>query len=190
MRVWREIAQMGNGQYIPIPQDGGKIVVIETPFDVEIIELQERLNGTVLPYGPRYKKSSVEQKTRQAATAPAPMAADMAGYLNKRGRGAVHAEAITGDGDLVADVAAGRQQLGSVKEDELPDSIRALKPEERQAAITRQMTERGKVNERMTALVKQRDAFLAEQQKKRQPAKPADSFDQAVQSTLKAQIKR
>jgi Mg-chelatase subunit ChlD len=41
MRTWREIAQMGNGVYIPIPQDGGKLVVIETPFDVEIFELQE-----------------------------------------------------------------------------------------------------------------------------------------------------
>ena len=192
MRVWREIAQMGNGVYIPIPQDGGKVVVIETPYDIEIIELQERLNGTVLPYGPRYKRSSVEQKTRQASAAPAPMAADMAGYLNKRARQAPSgsAEAITGDGDLVADVSAGRQQLATVKDDELPDAIRALKPEERQEAITKRMNERGKVNERMTALVKQRDAFIAEQQKKRQPAKPADSFDQAVQSTLKAQIKR
>jgi hypothetical protein len=192
MRVWREIAQMGNGVYIPIPQDGGKVVVIETPYDIEIIELQERLNGTVLPYGPRYKRSSVEQKTRQASAAPAPMAADMAGYLNKRARQAPSgsAEAITGDGDLVADVSAGRQQLATVKDDELPDAIRALKPEERQEAITKRMNERGKVNERMTALVKQRDAFIAEQQKKRQPAKAADSFDQAVQSTLRTQIKR
>lgn len=192
MRVWREIAQMGNGVYIPIPQDGGKVVVIETPYDIEIIELQERLNGTVLPYGPRYKRSSVEQKTRRASAAPAPMAADMAGYLNKRARQAPSgsAEAITGDGDLVADVSAGRQQLATVKDDELPDAIRALKPEERQEAITKRMNERGKVNERMTALVKQRDAFIAEQQKKRQPAKAANSFDQAVQSTLRTQIKR
>ncbi len=39
----------------------------------------------------------------------------------------------------------------------------------------------------MTELVKKRDAFVAEQQKK-QPVKTADSFDRAVQSTLKAQI--
>ena len=31
-RVWREIAQMGHGRYIPIPQDGGQIVIIETPY--------------------------------------------------------------------------------------------------------------------------------------------------------------
>lgn len=28
-------------------------MVIETPYDVEIIELQGRINGTVIPYGPR-----------------------------------------------------------------------------------------------------------------------------------------
>ncbi len=190
LRVWREIAQMGNGVYIPIPQDGGKVVIIETPFDIEIIELQERLNGTVLPYGPRYRKSSVEQKTRQVAAAPAPMAADMAGYLNRQSRASSSAGVITGDGDLVADVAAGRQQLGTVKDDELPDALRAMKPEERQEAIAKRMGERGKLNERMTDLVRKRDAFIADQQKKRVAGKPSDSFDQAVQSTLRAQIKR
>ncbi len=191
MRVWREIAQMGNGQYIPIPQDGGKVVIIETPFDVEIIELQERLNGTVLPYGPRYQRSSVEQKTRQAAAAPAPMAADMAGYINKRSRGVPSsAEAITGGGDLVADVAAGRQQLNAVKEEELPDALRPMKPEARQEAIAQRMSERGTLNQRMTELVKKRDAFLAEKQKVASAAKPGDSFDRAVQNTLRAQIKR
>jgi hypothetical protein len=191
-RTWKEISQMGNGVYIPIPQDGGRVVVIETPFDVEIIELQERLNGTVLPYGPRYKKSSVEQKTRQVAAAPAPMAADMAGYLNRQSRYApASSGVITGDGDLVADVTAGRQELAKVKEDELPDALRTLKPEERQEAIKKRLGERSKLNERMTELVKKRDAFVAEQQKKQLASgKPADSFDRAVQSTLRAQIKR
>jgi len=191
MRAWREIAQMGGGEYIPIPQDGGKLVVIETPFDVEIIELQERLNGTVIPYGPRYKRSSVEQKARQvtsvAAASPS-SAADMAGYLNKRSR-TTAAEAITGDGDLVADIAAGRQALSAVKDDELPDTLRAMKPEERQTAIARQAAARKGLNERMTDLVKKRDTFIAERQKAL-PVRTADSFDRAVQSTLKAQIKR
>src|SRR5205085_8466435 len=48
-RVWRTIAQLGEGQYIPIPQDGGEAVVIETPFDEEIIELQRSINGTIIP---------------------------------------------------------------------------------------------------------------------------------------------
>src|SRR5262245_57014055 len=57
-RVWMEIAQMGLGKYIPIPQDGGQLVVIETPWDVEILELQGEINGTIIPYGPRHQRSS------------------------------------------------------------------------------------------------------------------------------------
>jgi hypothetical protein len=191
MRFWREIAQMGGGEYIPIPQDGGKVVVIETPYDIEIIELQEKLNGTVIPYGPRSRRSSVEDKTRQvavAARASAPMAADMAGYLNKRAK-ATRGEAITGDGDLVADIAAGRKALSAVKEDELPDALRAMPLQAREAEVARQAAERKVLNERMSELVKKRDAFIAEKQKS-QPVRAANSFDRAVQSTLKAQIKR
>ncbi len=39
------------------------------------------------------------------------------------------------------------------------------------------MSERKALNDRMTELVKKRDAFVTEQQKK-QPGKTADSFDQ------------
>ena len=80
-RVWREIAQLGRGRYIPIPQDGGHLVVIETPYDTEIIELQGRINGTVIPYGPRQQRGSVEQKTKQVAAAPRTVATEMAGYM-------------------------------------------------------------------------------------------------------------
>ena len=52
-RVWRDIAQNGNGRFIPIPQDGGQVVIIETPYDEDIIILQREINGTVIPYGPR-----------------------------------------------------------------------------------------------------------------------------------------
>ena len=68
-RVWRDIAQRGEGRYIPIPQDGGHVVIVETPWDTEIIELQGRINGTVIPYGPRAQRSSVQQKTGQIAAA-------------------------------------------------------------------------------------------------------------------------
>ncbi len=187
-RVWREIAQMGQGRYIPIPQDGGHLVIIETPYDTEIIELQGRINGTVIPYGPPRQRSQVEDKTRQVAAAPRSAGSDMASYLNKRVRSS-GSEAVTGGGDLVADIAAGRQKLDTVKEEELSESLRALKPADRQAAIDAQMAQRKALTERMTALVAKRDQYVREQRKKT-PAKTADSFDRVVEETLRAQIKR
>jgi hypothetical protein len=186
-RVWRDIAQRGEGRYIPIPQDGGHVVIIETPWDTEIIELQGRINGTVMPYGPRAQRSSVEQKTRQVAAAAPSVASEMAGYLNKSG--ARYGAAVTGRGDLVTDVTSGAQKLDSVKDEDLPDTLRAMKPEQRQAAIDKNLAERKGLSDRMAELVRKRDRYVGEQ-RKAAPGKPADSFDRAVADTLKAQIKR
>ncbi len=187
-RVWREIAQMGNGRYIPIPQDGGHLVIIETPYDREIIELQGEINGTVIPYGPRQQRSSVEHKTRQAAAAPASVATDMAGYMS-RNAAKNGGEAITGNGDLVADIAAGRQKLAGLKDDELPEQVRTMNAAERQAFIDKQQAARKALNERMARLVKQRDAYALDQAKKA-PKPAADSFDRTVAETLSVQVKR
>ena len=65
-----------------------------------------------------------------------------------------------------------------------------MKPEQRQAAIDKNMAER-KASERCAwpSWFKKRDRYVGEQ-RKAAPAKPADSFDRAVADTLKAQIKR
>jgi hypothetical protein len=186
-RVWREIAQLGYGKYIPIPQDGGHLVVIETPWDGDILELQGQMNGTVIPYGPRHKRSDVQDKVRQLAAAPRPVASEMASYLNKYAA-RTNGEVLTGSGDLVADVTNGRQKLATVKDDDLPDNFKAMKPAERQALIDRQSAKRKALNEKLTALVKQRDQYIVEQRQKA-PARVADSFDRAVEETLRAQIK-
>jgi len=188
-RVWREVAQIGGGRFIPIPQDGGDVVVIETPYDEEIIILQEKIGRTVIPYGPAPMQRKAENKARQVATvaAAAPASAsDMASFINKQARQS--GNAVTGDGDLVSDVRSGRKTLDAIAENDLPDDFRKLSPTERQAKLDAQMTERTSLNERLSRLVAQRDAFVAE--KRRTVQKPANSFDQAVEATLKAQIKR
>ena len=162
-RVWRTIAQMGHGRYIPIPQDGGHLVVIETPYDREIIELQDEINGTVIPYGPRRQRSDVEHKTKQAAAAPRAVATEMAGYLSRnaaktvrrshhrrRRPGGRHqgraAKACRGEGRRPAGFAA--QHAGR------PNARRF---------IDKQLAKRKTLNERMAALVKQRDGYVREQ---------------------------
>jgi uncharacterized protein YegL len=188
-RVWRDIAQNGNGRFIPIPQDGGQIVVIETPYDQDIIILQREINGTVIPYGPRAMQKRTEDQTQQlskvAAAAPS-QASEMASYINKRARST--SEAVTGGGDLVADIGAGRNSFSAIKDEDLPDNLRAMKPEQRLDEVNRQMNQRKALNEKLGALVAQRDKYVAEQRAKASPK--ASSFDRVVEDTLKAQIKR
>lgn len=188
-RVWRDIAQNGNGRFIQIPQDGGQVVMIETPYDDDIIILQKEINSTVIPYGPPALQKRTQDKARQlsqvAAAAPA-QASEMASYLNKRAK--VSSEAVTGDGDLVSDVTAGRQKLTALKDDELPANLRELKLEQRMEELNKQMKQRKELNEKLAALVTKRDKFIAER-RDRTPLKES-SFDRVVEEALKAQIKR
>lgn len=189
-RVWQDIAQLGDGRFIPIPQDGGDLVVIETPYDDDIIILQKEINGTVIPYGSPKLQKRVEEKTRQlsqvAAAAPS-SASDMASYLNKRSK--TSSEAVTGDGDMVSAVVSGRTTIGSVKDDELPETLRKLTPEQRKAEIDKQAQTRKSLNEKLAALVEKRDAFVADKKRNAAPVKTS-SFDRAVEDTLRAQTKR
>ena len=162
--------------------------MIETPFDEDIIILQREINGTVIPYGPRSLQKRTEDKTQQlsrvAAAAPS-QASEMASFLNKRARAT--SEAVTGDGDLVADVSAGRSSFSLIKDEDLPDHLRAMKPEARMDEINKQMTQRKALNEKLAALVAKRDKYVTDARAKAPPK--ASSFDRVVEDTLKAQIK-
>jgi hypothetical protein len=184
-RVWRTIAQLGHGRYLPIPQDGGKVVVIETPYDREIIELQIEINRTILPYGLAPRQGAIRSKAEAGVAAPAPVSSEMAKYINRAGKGR---DAVTGEGDLVGDIAAGRQQLSGVKEEELPEELRRLPPEGRAAAIDERSRRRAELAARMDALVKQRDVYVAKQAVL--SPKPQDSFDAVVKETLRGQMKK
>lgn len=188
-RVWRDIAQRGDGEYIPIPQDGGRIVVIESPYDREIIELQGRINRTVVPYGSQTQQRVIRDRVQQYSTAAPSVATDMSGFMAKRAAPGQVAEAITGAGDLVGDIAAGRQSLAAVPEADLPEDIRRLPASERQAFVDRQLAERRSLNERLAGLVRQRDRHVADA-RARAPRPAADSFDRAVEKTLRQQIAR
>ena len=188
-RVWRDIAQNGNGRFIPIPQDGGQVVIIETPFDEEIIILQREINGTVIPYGPR-------------ATAEAHRGQDQAIVRGRRRR----ARAGLGDGELSQQALEG--DLGSRHRRWRPRRRRHGRPQQlfhhqgrrpaRQSArdearaardeVNKQMGQRKALNEKLSALVAKRDKYVADQRAKAPPK--ASSFDRVVEDTLKAQIKR
>jgi hypothetical protein len=110
----------------------------------------------------------------------------MASYLNKRAK--TSSEAVTGDGDLVSDVTAGRTSFSAVKDEDLPASLRVMKPEQRIVEVNRQMSQRKALNEKLTALVAKRDKYVTEARDKTPPK--ASSFDRVVEETLRAQIRR
>ncbi len=146
--IWKDIAQRGGGRYIPIPQDGGEIVVIETPYDNDIIELQQRIDRTVIPYGGYEKQAEVRTKMAEKAEVAAPIAIDNSSFYSKRSSAK---EVITGGGDLLADIRNGTNTLEKIKDNELPDAFRNKSLAERKALVSEKIAERSKLDDAMAA---------------------------------------
>lgn len=184
-QLWQDIAQRGAGRYIPIPQDGGQVVTIMTPFDGDIIILQRRIDATIIPYGSVQQQSGLREKMDLRAAAPASVQAENSGFYSKRSD---RIEVVTGAGDLVADIASGAKTLDAVPEAELPDVLRGKTAAEREAYVEQQQAGRAALTAQMAELVGQRDAFIAAEQSKQAGTAPADSFARVVEETLRAQL--
>jgi hypothetical protein len=183
--VWKEIAQFGRGRYIAIPQDGGEVSIIITPYDDDILHLQRALDETVVPYGSREKREGLASKMAEKAAAPVSVQVENAKYYAKR---ASKKEVITGGGDLIADVRNSSASLSGLKDEDLPEELRGKDAAARQSWYEGKLTARQQLEEKLAELIKKRDAHAAVEQALTSNKGKSDSFDQAVADTLKLQL--
>jgi len=176
--AFNRIARMGEGRLLPVPQDGG-MVAMATPFDEKMAALSVKLEGTGLAYGGGAAKASASAMGKLAAAvrgmaAPA-AAAERAEYKARAG--------FAGTSDLAAAVEENRVALKEVKDDELPDVLRDLPADKREAKLKEVTAERRKLKDEMVALSASRADWL----KKQAGTKRADSFDTRLVDALKVQ---
>jgi Mg-chelatase subunit ChlD len=174
--AFNHISRLGEGRLLPIPQDGG-MVAMATPFDDKMAALSAKLEGTGLAYGGS-RKAARESGMLAAAVrgmASAPAAAERAEYKARAG--------FAGESDLAQAVAENRVALKDVKADELPDALRDMPADKREARLKEITVERKKFKNEMDGLAKERASWL----KNQSGAKRADSFDTRLVDALKAQ---
>ena len=186
-KIWKKIAQLGRGDYVKIPQSGGRVVVIETPYDKDISIIQKELNKTVVPYGSAAVQKAARGKADMYKDAPPASAAEMSKYVIKSAKGKA---VITGRGDLAQEVEAGKVKLEAVKEAELPANMQKMNQDERAKYIEGNIKERKELADKLVKIIEERDKYIAEEMAKQAKSKPdsEDSFDEAVSKILKKQI--
>lgn len=183
--IWKEIAQFGHGRYIAIPQTGGEVVVVVTPYDDEILEMQRMLDETVLPYGNREKQDRTADIMAEKSAAPSSVRLDNSKYYSKR---RAKKEVLTGGGDLVGDLRNKAIELDKVAEEELPRELQSQPKAERGAWLEQKLKQRAELEAKMEELIAKRDNFVVEENKKNSKSTNLDSFDRAVEDTLKVQL--
>lgn len=185
--IWKAIAQLCDGDYMEIPQDGG-MQQIATPYDEQLNQLQRQINATVTPYGAREAQEYIAAQRSLAASAADEVASDMAAVRMKGGKAnrVVSGGATRLDGgDLVEDYEDGAVDLDALSEDELPETYKAMTPDERRAAVEAKVAERGALNDQMADLVAERDAWLAEKMAEAENAE-TDAFDLKVRESVRS----
>ncbi|UCE86302.1 MAG: VWA domain-containing protein [Deltaproteobacteria bacterium] len=183
-RIWKEIARAGEGSFAAIAQDGA-MAAIETPVDEPLAALSEALADTVLPYGDPSVQREMRRKLHAAAEAPAAAAASRLSYLDKSGEGA-----ISGRADLADAVRTGAVKLEELDAEALPEAMQSMDGPARAAYVQRVLETRRAIQERISTLVKQRDAYLKAEIERLEAEGSGDGFDRTVAEMIRSQAER
>ncbi len=135
-QLWQQIAQLGDGAYLQVQQDGAA-VAIATPYDDKLARLSAELDATRLYYGSkderaeRAKHLAESEAVRDAA--PAPVLARRATFTASASGKA----ALFGDKELVEEVSSGAIALDAIAPEALPEPLQGLSNDEQQRIVDR-----------------------------------------------------
>lgn len=162
--IWTDIANRAEGRYFRVEQSGGAILAA-TPFDAELAELSKEIEGTRVYYGDA--EVMEEARDRKEVAARISVEAPAAAKASRAAFGTTAAgERAAGKHDLLWDISSGSVKLEEVKDEELPEEIRKMSPEERDKYLKEQQAKREKAQARIKDLADKRQAHIQEQIRK------------------------
>jgi len=182
-KYWQDICRKAEGTYVQIAQEGG-IVAVSTPYDKDLAELNTELARSTVTYGNARLRQAGEDKKEAAvklSAGAAPAAADRAGRIAKDGKVASF--------DLIDAIKEKKVKLEDLKDDELPDDLRKMKPEERKAHLEKLEKKRDELTKKATDLDKKRTDFIDKKLKDDKKG-GKDGFDNQVIEMLRSQAKK
>jgi Mg-chelatase subunit ChlD len=181
--AFREVAKLADGSFMSIEQNGG-MVAVATPYDAEMAKLNGALAEKSMFAGSARARAAGDEEKREVSAMGGSAAADRMAFHAKAADAAPAAPAAVamyGGVDLVAQP----ERLAKMKDDELPDTLRKLKPEERKAFLDKQAAERKDLETKVAKLAGEREAWLAKNASKRR-----DSFDDRVMGSVAESAKK
>ena len=195
---WAEFAEKCGGRFMNIDQNkAGQQVVVKTEFDDKILKLNDDLNKTYVSYGKEGKDRKDNQQAQDSnankatgATAapggPAPVplaalerAASKAGALYKNERWDL-VDRMKNDKDF---------DITKLKEEDLCDELKKLKPAERVAYVKKKAEERAELQKKIGELSAQRQKKVDEELAKKPRNENEKALDEALKGVVRDQAK-
>ena len=179
---WHDGPALAGGKFLIIDQDRA-VAHVDAPQDKDITSLGIELNKTYLGYGVHCREGMAKQ-----------MAADKDAVANA-GQGAAVGRAATkasgnyfnANWDLVDACRDGKMKLTDVPQDQLPAEMKAMTPADRDAHLAKMTAQRAALQQTIQELTRQREAFVAEEQRKQAAGAGVVTLDQAIVNTVRGQ---
>jgi hypothetical protein len=183
-KIWKEISDGAEGNFVAIEQGGG-VKEIPTPYDDDLAKLNKEMLGTAVIYGSPEKRKEGEAIKESAGGYGGGAAASRAVYAEKTGK------TVAGDRDLVevaTDEKTLTDALGKIKEEELPDEMKKMTEAERKKYIEEQKVKRDEASKKIKDISVKRDEYIKKELEKAGGKK--DAFDLTVIKSLKDQAEK
>ncbi len=181
--LWKDGAELTNGTYMSIEQDR-KTVYIDSPYDQEILQLNNKLNDTYIYYGNKgYEKKENQVKQDQNARSLAP--ANSVQRAVSKTKHFYKAE----DWDLVDAKKGGKADLKKIDKKSLPAPMQSMNEAQMETYVDTKSKEREEIKTKIDALNRKREAFVKEKQKQSASATGAPMLDDALLKAIKSQAK-
>ncbi len=179
---WNQGALLADGKYLVIDQNQA-IVHIEAPQDKEIVKLNEELNKTYINYG----AAAPAAKARQVAQDSNAAAKPESGAQVQRIVSKASSNYFNSGWDLVDASKDKSFDITKVKEADLPEEMKKMTVEERQAHLVRKTAERAEIQKKVLTLNKEREAYVATQRKE---SAKSETLDTAMVKALRTQAEK
>ena len=183
---WEHGAKLAEGEFFNINQDR-KIVHIECPQDKIILKLNAELNGTYLWFGEKKVRGYFRSNQRAQDTNAESLSE---GIAVSRAVAKASPSYSNRARCLVDTYEQDKNILSKVKEEELPDSLRGLQADQREAHIKKMAEKRAEIRKQIADLAKERDAYLAKERMLRSAEGNDDTLGSAVVNAIGKQLSK
>lgn len=158
-RQWEQIAQLGNGEYLQVGQDGGALAVA-TPFDHQLADLGRALDDTRLFFGDSKARIATDKKTEASRKfdASASIAARAKRAIFNLGSNA--ASSYAGEHELLEALEQEQLSLIDIPDQHLPSVMQSMSPRERESFVAGQSTRRNEILDQIRSLKRQRKEYI------------------------------
>jgi hypothetical protein len=157
--MWKDGADLADGKYMNIDQNQ-EIAYIETPYDSDILRLNQKLNKTYIAYGQEGEKNIVRQEAQDMNASQMNRKASVGRAVSKSSAAYKNAH-----WDLVDAAADDDFDLSEISTEQLPAEMKNMSTKERKEYIEKKKKERSKIQSEIQSLNDKREAFILKQRK-------------------------